>query len=62
MTEVKGTLNDVDWYLVTKYLQNNVIKEEMQILKKHKKELHKCNKNTLKQHKKRLKNLTTNTY
>lgn len=48
MTEVKGTLNDVDWYLVTNYSQNNVIKEEMQILKKHKKELHKCNKNTLK--------------
>ena len=38
-TQIKETLDDIDWCLVTIYLQRNFIKLWKQVLKTHKKKL-----------------------
>ena len=37
LKQIKGTLNNIDWYLVTKSLQSNVVRHEKQNLKTHEK-------------------------
>ena len=37
LKQIKGTLNNIDWYLVTKCLQSNVVRHEKQNLKTHEK-------------------------